>query len=219
MNDYVSLRVDQRVTCWLEATDQSIPRFEPPVTRRPGRMAPLGLLFMAVVLVLAALGLRGQLLAPGRSVGSAIGPVGACAQGVWPVMPVDCETARRSVSWGAITLRETRIWLTTVGAVKRRSDLRRQVVSDPPADRAVGLFVFDGYKPGVTYQDEHGKLTTSVAEPRWLHVADATDTGTAEGAFLYIYGWSELRSGNLGVPETFLLPPAQVDARIPSDGP
>lgn len=218
MNDHVSQRVDEHVARWIEVTDRPIPRFEPPVARRFVPTAPLGLSMLAVVLVLAALGLRGQLLSPGRSVGSAVGPVGACAQGSWPVMPVDCETARRSVSWGTITLRQTRIWLTTVGAVKRAFDPRQQVVSDPPADRAVWLFVYDGYKPGVTYQDQRGKLTTSAAEPRWLHVADATDPGTAEGAFLYSYGWSELGSGNLSVPETFPLPPTQVDVGTPFPG-
>ncbi len=216
MNDDVSRRVDEQVARWFEATDRPIPRFEPPVTRRPRLIAPVGLSIMAVVLVVAALGFRGLLMNPGRSAGSAAGPVGACAQGTWPVMPVDCETARRSVSWGTITLSRTRIWLTTVGAVKSGFEPRRQVVSDPPADRAVWLFVYDGYKPGVTYQDQSGKLTTSAAESRWLHVADATDPGTADGAYLYIYVWSELGSGNLDVPATFPLPPAQVDTRTPS---
>lgn len=206
MNEQHTERADELLARWTEATDRPVPRLAPPVTYRRTVTASLRLSIIAVLVVLAALTLRGQPADVGRPAQAGAGPVGACLEGAWEVVPVDCESARRSVSWGVITLTRTRIWLTTVGAVKSAFNPPHQVVSDPPADRAVWLFVYDGYKRGVTYQDESGKLTTSAAESRWLHVADATDPTTVDGAFLYIYGWSELGSGNLDVPERFPLP-------------
>jgi hypothetical protein len=92
----------------------------------------------------------------------------------------------------------TRIWLTTVAAVDETFSPRRQVF-DHPTDPStpVWVFVYDGHRPGILYANESAELIRSPDESRVLHVVDATNLESREGAFVYVFGWSELDSPEL----------------------
>lgn len=94
-----------------------------------------------------------------------------------------------------MSVSQTRIWLTTVGAVDEQFRPGRQV-ADHPSDphTPVWLLVYEGYQPPILYQDESGALVQSVPETRVLRVVDATNVATREGAFVYLYGWTDLAS-------------------------
>jgi hypothetical protein len=127
----------------------------------------------------------------------------SCAEREWPVTVITCTEAERSVSLGmAVTARH--IWLTTLEAVDARLRPARQV-GEHPADpeTPVWVVVYDGYRPGILYANEPGELVRSKPEDRVLHVSDATNPRTRDGAFVYIYGWSELGSPDL--PASFPL--------------
>jgi hypothetical protein len=74
-------------------------------------------------------------------------------------------------------------------------------VADHPIDplSPVWVFVYDGYRPGIPVGLESGGTMTTEPEDRLLHVADAMNAATRDGAFVYIYGWTEL--GSPSVPE------------------
>jgi hypothetical protein len=137
---------------------------------------------------------------------SGVPAVSSCEDYDWPVTTVSCAEAQQSVSLGRRSTRGTRIWLTTLSAVDVLFAPPRQV-GDHPADPStpVWLFIYDGGLPRTIYSDESGQLQTSPPEEHLLHVTDATNPATREGAFVYIYGWSEL--GSPDVPTT--MPPVQ----------
>jgi hypothetical protein len=98
---------------------------------------------------------------------------------------VSCTDAQRSVSLGG-TSSKARIWLTTLGAVDAAFAPRPQV-ADRPSDPAtpVWLFIYEGDFP------------MDRPDTRLLHVADASNPATRDGAFIYLYRWSELGSPTL----------------------
>ena len=147
---------------------------------------------MALVLVAAGS------IAP-TVVGSAVAaPGSSCDARQWPSTPVTCAEAQRSASLGMSQVTATRIWLTTLVAVDEAFGPRQQV-ADHPTDpnTPVWVFVYDGHRPGILYENESGELVRSPDEQRVLHVADATNPATREGAFVYLFGWSELDSPEL----------------------
>lgn len=119
----------------------------------------------------------------------------------WPATTVSCAEAQQSVSPGATSIREMRIWLTTLSAVDAQFGPPRQVAAHP-ADPGtpVWLFIYDGDVPGIIFSDEAGQLQTSPSEQRLLRVTDAASLTTRDGAFVYSYFWSEL--GSPDVPAT-----------------
>jgi hypothetical protein len=130
--------------------------------------------------------------------------VSACDEASWPDVPVTCAEAAASVSLG-MTVTGVRIWLTTIGAIDVTWAPGRQVGNHPMDPLTpVWLFVYDGYRSPITHADESGALVTSAPETRLLRVVDATDPLTRDGAFVYLYGWSELGSPLL--PETMPMP-------------
>jgi len=174
-----------------------------------GRALPLAAVVAAVVVGIALAGGYGRLVGgPAESPSPAASPtpsgvpaVSSCEDYDWPVTTVSCAEAQQSVSLGARSMRGTRIWLTTLSAVDALVAPPRQV-ADHPADPStpVWLFIYDGGLPRTIYSDESGQLQTSPPEEHLLHVADATNPATRAGAFVYIYGWSEL--GSPDVPTT-----------------
>lgn len=132
----------------------------------------------------------------------------SCEAKLWPETVVSCADAHPD-SLGMTTVSETRIWLTTLAAVDASLHPRRQV-ADHPADpfASVWVFVFDGRQPGILHADEFGSLVTSKPEHRMLYVTYATNPAARNGAFVYIYGWSEL-----GSPELATTMPAVAEPR------
>lgn len=120
-------------------------------------------------------------------------PVSSCDGRLWPATVVTCADAQKSVSLGMAGVTETRIWLTTLEAVDAAFRPGRQV-ADHPNDPStpVWVFVYDGRQPGILHANESGELVYSDQEDRMIHVADATNPATRDGAFVYIYGWGEL---------------------------
>lgn len=163
----------------------------------------------AVVVGVALAGGYGRLIGgPAESPSPAASPtpsgipaVSSCEDRDWPVTIVSCAEAQQSVSLGARSRSGTRIWLTTLAAVDAVFAPPRQV-GDHPADPStpVWLFIYGGGFPPFIYSDEAGQLRTPAPEEHLLHVADATSAATRDGAFVYIYGWSEL--GSPDVPTT-----------------
>ena len=129
---------------------------------------------------------------------SAPNPGSSCDELGWPDTAVSCEEARDSVSLGMTSVSRTRIWLTTLAAVDAEFGPGQQV-ADHPTDpmTPVWLFIYDGDWPGILHSDEGGEIVTSEPDSRVLHVADATNSATRGGAFIYLYGWSELGSPDL----------------------
>lgn len=129
---------------------------------------------------------------------SGVPAVSSCEDHDWPVTTVSCAEAQQSASLGARSRSGTRIWLTTLSAVDAQLAPPRQVGDHPAGPSTpVWLFIYDGGLPRTLYLDESGQLQTSPPEEHLLHVADATNPATGDGAYVYIYGWSELGSPDL----------------------
>jgi hypothetical protein len=163
----------------------------------PIAAVPAWVIAVAVVIIVLGIAILLARLAPG------IGELGAatsCEEHAWPATVVSCAEARRS-SNVMTTVAGTRIWLTTLAAVDARFKTRR-LTMDHPSDPTtpVWLFIHDGLRSRIQYVDETGVLVWSPSEVRMLYVADATNSQTREGAFVYIFGWSEL--GDPDVPSS-----------------
>ena len=143
-------------------------------------------------------------------------PAESCEARNWPTTTVSCTEALGSVSMG-MRIDRTRIWLTTLGAVDAQFGPKRQVANHPtdPAT-PVWVFVNDGYRPPIKYADENGTLKESAPEQRVIRVVSAVDRETKEGAFLYIYGWSELGAPELPGTMPNLLAGGQGETPSPS---
>ncbi len=92
---------------------------------------------------------------------------------------VSCEQAKASANLPAGSGGQPLIWLTTMSAVGTAFSPPRQT-TDQPSDPSTPVWVFIyGANPGPA---------------RLLFVTDATSTRTLDGAFIYLYHWSELNS-------------------------
>lgn len=190
-------------------TDLIVPTSSRAQIRVWSRAGALAAAVAAIVVGVALAGGYGRLVGgPSEASGPSSSPMrggvpaaSSCGDGNWPVMTVSCAEAQQSVSLGATSTRQARIWLTTLSAVDAQFAPPRQV-ADHPVDpnTPVWVFIYDADHPGIIYSDEAGQLQTSPPEQRLLHVTDATNPATRDGAFVYLYGWSEL--GSPDVPAT-----------------
>ena len=114
----------------------------------------------------------------------------SCDARIWPKTVVSCTEAQRSISRGASgSGGNPLIWLTTLEGVDTAFGPGRQVTNHP-TDPATPVWVFVyGANPG---------------PDRFLHVADATNPRTRDGAFIYAYTWAEL--GSAVLPTTLPAP-------------
>jgi hypothetical protein len=148
--------------------------------------ARLGLAGAALaVIVLAAVSIGLNFIsrdAGGRGMPAAT----SCDSARWPSTPITCEAAEAEVSWGTTRIDQTRIWLTTLEAVKATLNPRRQIV-EPPASTPVWLFVYDGLWTCCLVGEPDGTLSGPNDYSRWIYVADATGPGKG---FIYIQDWS-----------------------------
>ena len=105
MNEQHTERADELLARWTEGNRSSVPRLAPPVTYRRTVTASLRLSIIAVLVVLAALTLRGQPADVGRPrPGRAPARSEPAGRAPGEMVPVECESARRSLSWGIVTL-------------------------------------------------------------------------------------------------------------------
>jgi hypothetical protein len=170
----------------------------------------LGLALAAAILLLRASAVPGPAQSPQASEMVVEAEAAPSCQRAWPYVPVPCERARSAVSLGARGIDQTRIWLTTLQAVKDTLHPRQQT-PEPSSTTPVWVFIYDGDFPAITYQDESGNLVRSASDTRALQVVDATDPATVEGAFIFLMRWAEL--GNPAVPVRLPLPTdAQLEA-------
>ena len=110
-------------------------------------------------------------------------------------------------------LTNVHIWLTTLGAVDSYFHPRRQVAYHPDdPNTPVWLFVYEGDQVPILHQDGSGKLVEAPREGKLMHVTSANDPSTAAGAFIYVYGWTELGSP----PMPFLLPTPSLNDPTPA---
>ena len=158
--------------------------FEAPVQRRSAiqRLAAAA----AVVALAGALSWVGLGLLGRGTVGNGTGlpPATSCAE-MATNMPVSCADAQASVSWGPNRIDSTRIWLTSLGAMKAAMSPPQQV-SEPPDSTPVWVFVYDGRWTCCLVGGDEG-VTGPTDHSRWLHVVDATRN---DGSFIYIHDWS-----------------------------
>lgn len=158
--------------------------FEAPVQRRSTvlRFATVAaVVALAGMLSLAGLGLLARGTVGNRT---ELPPATSCAE-----MPTDmlvsCGEAQASVSWGPNRIDTTRVWLTSLGAVKAAMSPPQQV-SEPPDSTPVWVFVYDGRWTCCLVGSGEG-VTEPTDHSRWLHVVDATRN---DGSFIYIHDWS-----------------------------
>jgi hypothetical protein len=130
-------------------------------------------------------------------VASARPPAAACAGGVWPTTAISCDAADRIGDQAGARVDRTRIWLTTLGAVKASMHPLQQAVE--PADTAlVWVIVYDGFwRCCANGVDASGDRIPLVDQTSWLVVVEAARTGTG---FVYLQDWT-------GKPVPYLLPP------------
>lgn len=160
---------------------------------RPQRRSRLPLL-LVILLAAAALVLVvwGQV-----SLGSGGAPAASCAAGDWPATAITCDTVFRMGDQAGARVDRSRIWLTTLGAVKSAMHPAEQV-SEPADSAEVWVVVYDGrWLCCPNAFDENGNLIPQVDQSRWLVVAEAAQEGTG---FIYIRDWT-------GKPVPDSLPP------------
>lgn len=192
--------VDNRVERHLrEYGDIAVQHIDPRAfeltARRPGFAPRLGALVAVMVAVAVASIIGVNFL--GRnppSIGAGVGPSSACRE-IPAEVALSCTEAQASVSWGSSRVDRTRIWLTTLGAVKSTMSPAQQV-SEPSDATPVWVFVYDGRWTCCLVGDGD-EITPASDHSRWVHVVDAT---TSDGSFIYIHDWSDKN-----VPEA--LPP------------
>lgn len=137
-----------------------------------------------LAIILAAVVLAGPRPEPGAaSLGDGEAAASSCEARAWPLVPVSCSRAEDEVSTGA-RVDETRIWLTTLEAVKSALDPPQQV-REPPAETPMWLFVYDGLWTCCIHEDEEGRLVGPTDQTRWIIVVDALT-----GKFVYIHDWT-----------------------------
>lgn len=112
--------------------------------------------------------------------------VQSCASAAWPSTPISCSAAQAAVSWGDASIARTRIWLTTLSAVKTVLNPPQQV-NEPLPSTAVWMFIYDGRWTCCVVGRLDGSVSGTTDHSRWLYVADATEQGHG---FINIIDWS-----------------------------
>jgi hypothetical protein len=110
----------------------------------------------------------------------------SCGSGAWPSTPVNCSAAEAAVSWGSASIERTRVWLTSLSAVKAAFNPPQQV-NEPPPSTAVWVFVYDGRWTCCIVGQPDGTVSGPSDHSRWLYVVDAVEQGHG---FINIVDWS-----------------------------
>ncbi len=152
-----------------------------------------GLAILGVMALGVVVGVSYPRLAQSDSAGgSSTASVASCEGASWQPVPVSCSEAQRAVSTGA-RVAQTRIWLTSIGAVRTGFPAARPQMEIPADSTPAWVFVYDGAWSCCLHQDENGNLRQPELHTRWWIVINA-----ATGDPIFIEPWSDKP-----VPQTF----------------